>query len=108
MMTCLRIYIRTIKMIYNSMNTHILIMYYIVFSHYDTVASSVLNTISFILNPNATMEFHDIVVTCDINPTSTVEYCQVLARNNDPCVTDRMGMFSTSTLFVYHVRTYVQ
>ena len=38
------------------------------------------------------MEFHDIVVTCDINPTSTAEFCEVLARNDDPHVTNRESM----------------
>ena len=38
------------------------------------------------------MEFHDIVVICNINPTSTAEFCKVFARNDDPRVTNRESM----------------
>ena len=41
------------------------------------------------------MEFHDIVVICDINPTSTAEFCEVFARNDDPRVKNRESMLTT-------------
>ena len=72
-----------------------ILFYFIYFSHHDTVASSILSITSDFFTPNATMEFHDVVVICDINPTSTAEFCEVLARNDDPRVTNRESMLST-------------
>ena len=65
------------------------------------MASSILNIAVAFPNPNATMEFHDIVVTCDINPTSTAEFCEVLARNDDTNVPNREGMLTY--LFIMYV-----
>ena len=68
-----------------------ILYYFVYFCHYNTVASSILDTTS-VFNPNAAMELHDVVVTCDINPTSTAEFCEVFARNDDPRVTNRESM----------------
>ena len=36
-----------------------------------------------ISNPDDVMDTYSVVVTCEINPTSTAEYCEVIARNDD-------------------------
>ena len=66
---------------------------YYILSHYDAAASSVLNITSVFPNPNATMTLHDVVVTCDINPTSTAEFCEVFARNDDASLSGMLHMY---------------
>ena len=49
---------------------------------YVTEASSVVSAVSMIFNPDEVMGCYSAIVTCEINPTSTAEFCQVIARND--------------------------
>ena len=81
------------------------------------VASSIINTTSIISNPDNVMDTYSVVVTCEINPTSTAEYCEVIARNDDagkPARSSKLRCTNTGT-HVYmwafymhpHVRMYI-
>ena len=63
------------------------------------VASSVINTTSMIVNATIIMDLFSVIVTCKINPSSTAEYCEVFARNDD---VDR----SSKLLCDYNLTTY--
>ena len=56
-----------------------------VHSYFLSVASSIIRTTSLISNPDDVMESYSVVVTCEINPTSTAEYCKVIARCDASC-----------------------
>ena len=58
------------------------------------MASSVIGTTSIVSNPDDVMEFYSVIVTCEINPTSPAEYCQVIARN------DVGGVFPRSSKYI--------
>ena len=45
-----------------------------------SVASSIIGTTSMISSPDDVMESYSVVVTCEINPANTAEYCEVIAR----------------------------
>ena len=49
---------------------------------------SVVGTASMMSNPNDVMDTYSVVVTCEINPTSTAEYCKVIARNDSAGLPD--------------------
>ena len=57
------------------------------------MASSIVGTTSIVSNLDDVMEFYSVIVTCEINPTSTAEYCQVIARNDDDGVFPRSSMY---------------
>ena len=50
---------------------------------YNADGCSVINTTSVISNPDDLMEFYSAIVTCEISPTSTAEYCEVFAGSGD-------------------------
>ena len=56
----------------------------------------------FDFDPDDLMNTYSLVVTCEINPTSSAEYCEVIARNDD--VTIRGKLKFTISMYVY---TYV-
>ena len=63
----------------------------IMFSQYVPVASYLLNTTSvFDFDPDDLMNTYSLVVTYEINPTSSVEYCEVIARNNDTTISGKL------------------
>ena len=69
------------------MNTYIMI----IFSQYVAVASSLINTNSiFDFDPDDLMNTYSLVVTCEINPTSSAEYCEVIARNDDATISSKL------------------
>ena len=41
----------------------------------------------FDFDPDDLMNTYSLVVTCEINPTSSAEYCEVIARNDDIAIT---------------------
>ena len=52
------------------------------------MASSLIGTTSvFDFDPDDLMNTYSLVVTCEINPTSSAEYCEVIARNDDTAIT---------------------
>ena len=53
----------------------------------NTDGRSVINTASVNSNPNDVMDTYSVVVTCEINPTSTAEYCEVFAESSDTTLT---------------------
>ena len=77
----------------------------IMFSQYVTVASSLLNTNSvFDFDPDDLTNTYSLVVTCEINPTSSAEYCEVIARNDDTTISRRLcnvttGVFVCNNIF---------
>ena len=50
-----------------------------------SVTSSIIGTTSMISNPDDVMETYSVVVTCEIIPTSTAEFCEVIARCDLRC-----------------------
>ena len=42
-----------------------------------------------ISNPDDVMDTYSVVVKCEINPTSTADYCEVVARNANAGLLDR-------------------
>ena len=56
---------------------------------YNTDGRSVTNTTSVISNPDDVMEFYSVIVTCEINPTSIAEYCEMFAESG---ITTLTGM----------------
>ena len=66
----------------------------IMFSQYVAVASSLINTTSlFDFDPNDLMNTYSLVVTCEINPTSSAEYCEVIARNDDTTISSKLSNY---------------
>ena len=53
----------------------------------NTDGRSVINTTSVNFNPDDVMDTYSVVVTCEINPTSTAEYCEVFAESGDTTLT---------------------
>ena len=56
---------------------------------YNTDGRSVTNTTSVISNPDDVMELYSVIVICEINPTSTAEYCEMFAESG---ITTLTGM----------------
>ena len=50
------------------------------------VSSAVINTTSRLLNGDTPAQIYDLEVVCDIDPSSTADYCEVIARNDDSTV----------------------
>ena len=77
------------------------------------VASSIINTTSMISNPDDVMDTYSVVVTCEINPTSTAEYCEVIARNDDagkPARSSKLQCTNTCThvcMLAFYMHSYV-
>ena len=59
------------------------------------VASSIINTTSVISDFDDLMEFYSVIVTCEIRPTSTAQYCEVFAQSGDATLTGKftIGMY---------------
>ena len=57
------------------------------------MASSIFGTTSVVFNPDDVMEVYSVIVTCEIDPTSTAEYCEVFARNDDAGVSPRSSKY---------------
>ena len=75
-------------------------MYVATLYQYVSVASSLINTNSvFDFDPDDLMNTYSLVVTCEINPTSSAEYCEVIARNDD--VTIRGKLKFTIRVYIY-------
>ena len=71
----------------------------IMFSQYVSVASSLINTNSvFNFDPDDLMNTYSLVVTCEINPTSSAEYCEVIARNDDVTIHSKLCNVTTGGL----------
>ena len=72
----------------------------IMFSQYVSVASSLINTNSvFNFDPDNMMNTYSLVVTCEINPTSSAEYCEVIARNDDVTIRSKLCNVTTGGLY---------
>ena len=61
-----------------------------------------------ISNPDDVMEVYSVAVTCEVNPTSAAEYCEVIARNDSAA-----GMLVKSSecyicmyVYVHYIMTY--
>jgi len=50
---------------------------------FPTVSSAVQSTTSELLNGNIPAQMYDLEVVCDIEPSSTAEYCEVIVSNSD-------------------------
>ena len=72
------------------------------------VPSSIINTTSMISNSDDVMEFYSVVVTCEINPTSTAEYCEVIARNDDDAGKPTRSSKLLCTKTCTYICTYIQ
>ena len=80
---------------YDCLHTHMLNTYIhtyiIIFSQYVPVASSLINTNSvFDFDPDDLMNTYSLVVTCEINPTSSAEYCEVIAGNDNTAISGEL------------------
>ena len=64
---------------------------------YVTVASSLRNVTSVVSDPQVMMDVFSAVITCQINPTSSAEYCQVIARSSTDNI---MSMSSNFRLWI--------
>jgi len=49
---------------------------------YSTVSSSVQGTTSMLLEGEMVNQNYNIEVQCDIRPSRTADYCEVIARND--------------------------
>ena len=49
---------------------------------FQSLASSMTNTVAILNAPNATNEVHSITVTCTIHPNSTADQCVVMAMDD--------------------------
>ena len=68
----------------------------IVFSQNVTVASSIIGTSSmFNFDPDDLMNTYSLVVTCEISPTSSAKYCEVIARNNNTIISCKLCNVTT-------------
>ena len=66
-------------------------MYVATLNQYVIVASSVVGTTSIIdFDPDNLMNTYSLVVTCEINPTSSADYCEVIARNDDTTISGKL------------------
>ena len=55
------------------------------------MASSLINTNSvFDFDPDDLMNTYSLVVTCEISPTSSAEYCEVIAKNDDTAISGKL------------------
>lgn len=93
-------YLLCIQVLYVCMYVH---LYTYVCSLHYTVASSINNTMSMILNPDAMMNEYSVVVTCEINPTSTADYCNVYASNVNGVVSSKLPLHS---MYMQYIRMY--
>ena len=62
------------------------------------MARSVIGTTSTILNPDVMASNYSAVVLCEIDPTSTADYCRVFARD---------GTTTVESKLLLHIRTCV-
>ena len=60
-----------------------------------------------ISNPDVVMDTYSLVVTCEINPTSTVDYCEVFAGNTDTTLTGKFTMYVHRNMRTYCTYTYI-
>ena len=77
---------------------------------YNTDGRSVINTTSMISNPDDVMDTYSVVVTCEINPTSTAEYCEVSVGNTDTPLVGKFTMQEygfTMYMYIYVLCIYI-
>ena len=66
---------------------------------FPTVSSAVQSTTSELLNGNIPAQMYNLEVACDIEPSSTAEYCEVIVSNSGNTIS---GMhLHTCTYYAY-------
>ena len=70
-----------------------------------TVAPVVEATMSMVLEGDTPAETYSVEVECDIRPSSTADYCEVIARNDDSTVSGNVYTLYLQGIQVYAVLT---
>jgi len=65
------------------------------------VARSVIGTASMILDPNVLASNYSAVVLCEIDPTSTADYCRVFARDGATTVESKLLLHMRTCVHAY-------
>ena len=74
-------------------------------SIFSTVFSVVEATTSTVLEGNTPAMTYSAEVECDVSPSSTADYCEVIARNDDSTVSGNVYTLYLQGIQVYAVLT---
>ena len=54
-----------------------------------------------ISNSDDVMDTYSVIIICEVDPTSTAEYCEVIARSDNAVVLARSSKCYTGILYTY-------